>query len=54
MRRWSSDESESLHALEASFDRFQQDLDRGMVVQTSIVNNQIANDGTRLCYILIH
>ena len=48
MQRWYSDnESESLHALEASFDRFQQHLDRGMAVQ-------IANDGTCLCYILIY
>ena len=55
MRRCSSsDESESLHALEASFDRFQQHLDRGMAVQTSIVNNRIANDGTCFCYILIY
>ena len=55
VRRWiSNDESESLHALQASFDRFQQDLDRGIAVQTSIVNNQIANDGTCLSCMLIY
>ena len=60
-RLFSSKERDSLQALEASFDQFQQQLNRGMAVQTSIttsklevMNNQIAKDGMRLCYILIY